>query len=175
MDNQQGKNLDGAWLGGFLDGEGSFIMLRHARGTKGYPYSQQWKPAIKVAGTHEPTLGTVTGILTGLGLPFHVYRRQPKKPTWSPSWYVEVVGLKRCLRWCDSLLIYLRTKREDAELMREYCETRLAQKPTWNIPQDRKGAKPQQTDRQLEIISRLRGRHGGVHLKYPSETTRPTA
>lgn len=175
MDNQQGKSLDVAWLAGFLDGEGSFMMLHHTRGKQGYPYSKQWKPAIKVASTDEPTLQEVADILDSLGLPYHVSRRRPKNPQWSSSWMIEVFGLKRCLRWCNALLSSLRTKREEASLMKEYCELRLAQKPSWNIPQGRKGAKPQQTDRQLEIISRLRGRHGGVHLKNPSETTRPTA
>jgi hypothetical protein len=172
MGNQQAKTEDIAWLAGFIDGEGSLMMLRHSRGMRGYPYSQQWRPAIKVGGTHIPTLNEVTGVLDAMGLPYHVSWRTPQSSRWAKSWMVEITGLKRCLRWATALKGYLRTKREDCDLMLEYCHTRLAQRPSWNLKASAQGAKPQLTDRQLEIVSRLRGRRGGIHVRYASETTR---
>lgn len=111
--------VDLAWLAGFMDGEGTFILMKVSGR---YP-----QPTIAVNNTHYGTLPEMTALLDRLNLPYYVGHKNP--PTthkgWSPQWTVQAIGLKRCDRWCRALLPYLKTKREACELMLEYINRRL--------------------------------------------------
>jgi hypothetical protein len=125
MGNQQGNELDLAWLAGFIDGEGS-IMFRVQRGARlkgmGLTY---YYPAIRICNTGEPTLRVVTDILDANGLPYHVsHRNEPVKENWHKAWDVEVKGLKRCAHWLSVIIPYLRTKQYKAILMLEFIRSR---------------------------------------------------
>ena len=125
MDNQQGNDLDLAWLAGFIDGEGS-IMFRVMRGRRlkgmGLTY---YYPAIRLCNTDQPTLKVVTDILDRYNLPYHVSHRSGElKPGWHAAWDVEVKGLKRCEHWLQVITPYLRTKQDKAYLMQEFINSR---------------------------------------------------
>lgn len=171
MDNQQ-ENAEALshWLGGFLDGEGSFYTKR---GRSGYTQVNgerhqyvHYQPGITVVNTHIPTLRIVEAALDHLGLPYHVEWRKPQRANQQISWGITIRGWKRCLHAAQALLPYLRTKREQCENMLELCHNRL-QTPL----QGPKGLVPY-TSRQMELIMSLRGRSSASRRSDSSETER---
>lgn len=156
------KEINLAWLSGFIDGEGSFCTIYKTKpyvkldGTKHNYYD----PSIKVAGTDVPGLEKVTKVLDSLELPYHVSWRIPRKAVYKKSWMVEVKGWKRCNRWCQTLLEYLVVKKADCENMLELCLSRLAKQT--------KGCNgsPTYTDREYELIQSLRGRNSGYNRLF---------
>ena len=167
MGNQQGKfgETDLAWLAGFIDGEGSFGFqgqkgVRPGGNTRPYkrPY---WIPRITVGNTDQPTLAYVLEVLSAYELPHFVWERthrginlngHPK----ADFWYVRAEGLKRCARWLPLLLPYLRTKHDQAKVMLEFCEFRLAM-PGHDKPY---------TARELEILDMFRNRRSEAFTDY---------
>jgi hypothetical protein len=116
--------LDLAWLGGFIDGEGSFHFRRQAgryTGTFNYYY-----PAIRLVNTDMPTLPVVQGILDRHGLEYMVDWRFPTNGN-KPSWDLEARrGAKPMTRWLVALIPYLRTKRSQAEDILRFLQLRAA-------------------------------------------------
>lgn len=146
----QGKT-DGellSWLAGFLDGEGSFVIVRESGG--------RLQPRIQVANTHIATLSRVQEMLTRLGLPHYVGWKQGGRRAdgydRKRQWVIMATGLKRTARWCQALLEYLVTKREQAELMLEFCNSRLSH-GNWQAPKDRRKAL---LPREAEVLERIR-------------------
>ena len=127
MGNQQGKTSEGDlhWLAGFIDGEGS-IHFKRMGGTRLRKMNLDYYGTnIRICNTHEETLETVIAILKANGLAFHVSHRHAY-PNCKPAWDITVSGLKRCKRWLEVLSPYLRTKKEQAEWMLEFIESRLS-------------------------------------------------
>jgi hypothetical protein len=165
MGNQQGKteDVDLAWLAGFLDGEGS-LMVKYCAGSRMQQYRRQGQPyiapSICVVNTDQPTLDVVRQILANNGLPHHISQRtggvgKNGRP-YQDSWDIRVVGFKRCKRWLETLIPYLRTKRGQAEALLELCNSRLSGYE--------KGAG--YTARELAIVEELRTRPGSLHRPY---------
>ncbi len=120
---------DLAWLAGFLDGEGSFMVI-HLAGKRLKALGGKYiAPRITLVNTDEPTLKEVQRILVDLGLPHHVSRRiggvNKNGHKWADSWDIRVQGLSRCKRWCEILIPYLRTKKSQAQAMLALIESRL--------------------------------------------------
>lgn len=159
MGNQQGKDIeqDAAWLGGFIDGEGSFMVTVTTHRGK---WGRYLTPAFKLANTDIPTLNVVQAILDALEVAYHVEWRTPTVPRRRRSWMIVVKGMKRTLKFAQALLPYLRTKRSQCEDMIEFCHSRLAQSPSGG-----KGDWPKYTPRQLMLAGRLRG-HAGKHTQF---------
>jgi len=156
MGNQQrNSSKDIGWLGGFIDGEGSLMMLKGQRRytRKDGVESKYVDPAIKISGTEIKGLNHLTDILDKAELPYHITWREPQKAAYKKSWMVEVKGVKRCFRWCQVLLDCLVIKKHEAELMFEYCNLRL-----------NNNHKAPYTERELGIIQALRGRRLGTRL-----------
>ena len=131
MDNQQAKVSDNeiGWLAGFLDGEGSFMLMqrpdrRVKTPHKVYDRRKLWAPRICVANTHIPTLNHVTNLLDRLGLPYHISWRQFTTREYKTAWDLRVQGLKRCYRWLIQIAPYLVTKKRQAELMLDWINSR---------------------------------------------------
>jgi len=159
--SQRNSSKDLGWLGGFVDGEGSIMMLQKSqynlRSKRGEKYSF-FDPAIKISGTEVTGLNHLTEILDSLGLPHHVSWRIPQNATHKKSWMVEAKGVKRCLRWCQVLLDCLVIKKKEAENMLEFCHSRMEMQTkyfTKSAPY---------TDRQYVLIQSLRGRRKGTRL-----------
>ena len=140
MGNQQRKteDTDLAWLAGFLDGEGSFVIIQLAgkRLTELLEKNQRpyIAPRIVLVNTDEPTLGTVMAILDAHELPYHVSRRvggiNVRGNKNADSWDLRVQGMKRCKRWLDVLTPYLHTKKSQAQAMLDLIDSRLTD-ATW--------------------------------------------
>lgn len=127
MDNQQRKiEVDTSWLAGFIDGEGCFMMRKQAGAYMKRINFVHYRPCIRICNTHMPTLDRVTEILKVHELPVHVSHRKYTNPKYLPAWDVEVAGIKRAAKWLPLLIPFLYTKKEQAELMLEFCESRLS-------------------------------------------------
>lgn len=147
MDNQQGKNVELAWLAGFIDGEGS-IMFRKLQGKRLRSFGQHYyNPSVRVCNTDEPTLKVVTDILDAQGLPYHISHRRAhlENPKWKQAWDLEVCGMKRCKRWLEVFAPYLRTKQWKAYLMLEWINSRQSHVYGADL-----------TPREMEILNQLR-------------------
>lgn len=133
MDNQQRKTeMDLAWLGGFLDGEGCFHMRKSVGARLRAMGLVYYRPTIRVCNTHQPTLGTVRQIFEANNWPFYVSHRNPANlnPKHNVAWDLEVSGIKRVAGILPALIPYLHTKRERAEDLLEFCESRLSKAPS---------------------------------------------
>jgi hypothetical protein len=131
MANQQSNSdPDLAWLAGFLDGEGSF-MVNILAGNRLHQLGRQYiSPRITLVNTDMPTLEVVRGILVANGLPHHI-RVKPGRVSerghqCKDAWEIRAAGLRRCKQWLDVLIPYLHTKRPQAEAMLQLVESRLA-------------------------------------------------
>jgi len=108
MDNQQSKTYRQFWFVGFMDGEGSFLLMKQST-------CKKYAPAIKVAGTDFLTLEDIKGILKENGVPFYVEVRKPKVDKHKPSWMVVVKGHKRCKAFFEAFPpVYFKTKNYEA-------------------------------------------------------------
>lgn len=131
MDNQQGKNDGLAWLAGFVDGEGSFMVIqctgKRMERFKGRGYAQT---RITLVNTHFPTLEAIKEICAENELPYYISTRiggvSSSGAKYADSWDVRVQGFRRCKKWCEALLPHLRTKKSRAEAMLQLVDTRLA-------------------------------------------------
>jgi hypothetical protein len=155
--NQQGNfgETDLAWLAGFIDGEGSFgFQASKGPSGGGRPFKRPyWQPRITLGNTDYPTLGYVIEICRAFNLPHFVWDRRNRGINLNGHqkadfWHVRAEGMKRCIRWLKVLLPYLRTKRDQAKVMHEFCEFRLA------MP----GHEKPYTARELEILDMFRNR-----------------
>ncbi|MEU0078617.1 hypothetical protein ABZY58_12025 [Micromonospora tulbaghiae] len=107
-----------AYLAGLTDGDGSIYVTRTNRLRTVYP-------AVSWAMTHKPTIEWVGSIL-GLGAVVHNNHTNLRtgETTWGRSsfkvqWRVSVAGTRAVLL-CRRMLPYLRTKREQAELVLQF-------------------------------------------------------
>jgi len=167
--NQQGNfgDTDLAWLAGFIDGEGSFGFQQIASprirpGQRDRSHKRPYfNPRITVGNTDWPTLEYVQGICRAYELPHHVSERHNRglrlngieKP---PFWQIRSEGVRRCQRWLFFLTPYLRTKRDQAQVMLEFCESRLAME----------GHQKPYTERELAILSIFRARRSEALTDY---------
>ena len=131
MDNQQAKieEKELAWLGGFLDGEGSFCMIRGNRSRRkadGSPVGG-FVPRVTVCNTDYSIRQIIVDIADTCGLPYYLYDNS-KSPTRlsknKPSWHFAAQGMKRLIPWLTLLIPYLKAKRPQAELLLEYALSR---------------------------------------------------
>lgn len=127
MDNQQATEGDLHWLGGILDGEGSF-MIGAARDQR---QRVHLRPEIHIGNTSVVMVDEITRIVTAHGLPIwvgktpagtgrgqHVLNRD--------CYRVYARGPKRVRRWLTVLLPYVRAKRHEADLLARFVDSRLA-------------------------------------------------
>ena len=108
-----------------------------------------------------PTLEYVQEIATAFRLPHHVSMRGNRglrlngiaKP---PFWQVRAEGMRRCRPWLIHLLPFLFTKRDQAQVMLEFCDSRLGTE----------GHVKPYTPRELEILSIFRARRSEALTDY---------
>ena len=124
MDNQLALNqsqLDLAWLGGILDGEGSFHMnWKHDKARR--------KPKIcceiRMGNTNAEILAEYIRILNNFEIPFYQYTQQPR-PHNKIATIIVVNRLGSLLKFSKLILNYLRGKRGHCFLLMNFVESRL--------------------------------------------------
>jgi len=145
-----------SYIGGFIDGEGCFSLgsspARYEYRGKMYgPYAVHF-PTLTIYNTNREVLEFIQGCLDG----GHLSSRN-KGGNRKDEVALRFGAQREVLRICRILLPHLRVKRQLAELMIEWCESRLS-RPRKKIIQDIKGrivafarSKPY-TARELEIV-----------------------
>ncbi len=125
MGNQQPKttDIDTGWLAGMFDGEGSFGLYANNWIATKYGKQNSYTPRISVCNTSVVALERVVRILEENEIAFHVlWQRQNRR---RPLWRVNIVGIKRGLRFLTLFLPYLTIKQEVASCVFAFCRSRL--------------------------------------------------
>lgn len=112
MGNQQERLW--SWLGGFVDGEGCFGIYRKREKGKMFHY-----PILDIVNTNPLDIdraAQVISTVTGL----HIESRV-KGGNELPKWSLRVLGFNRMRKLLPVLIPYLVGKREEAELVLQFC------------------------------------------------------
>jgi hypothetical protein len=112
-----------AWLGGILDGEGTLTIIEKRRKNK---VGSIYQPAITLVNTDKKIIERCIEILKENEIPHwvHFYDKTKK---WKRRWRIEVGGLKRVAKSIPILSEFLVGKREQADILKEFCDLRLQQ------------------------------------------------
>lgn len=157
IDNQQERLL--WWLGGIIDGEGCITinhhMMYHRHKTK-TKQSLLFAPAIIIVNTNRILIDKCQEILRNAGIAFYV-TYSPGKEKVKEKWSISIIGIKRCVRALNIISHYLIGKREEANLVKEFCETRLA------VNGKTSSLERMYSDRDFEIIMRV----AKIHNRNP--------
>jgi hypothetical protein len=164
MGNQQAKVSDICWLAGFYDGEGSFTFRRNTVKPRTTSYVFYY-PSVRLVNTHKPTLEIVLGILDQIPVGHNVSWRYQDNKGWSPSWDIEIRGMKRLETFLPVISPYLKTKSENCKAIEAWIQLRK-QHPISN--QHIKF--PPYTQQELDIIQEVYKRNG--HHSLASQTKR---
>jgi len=114
------------WLGGIIDGEGCITINHHRlhRGT--LKETLLFSPAIIISNTNKILLDKCQEILRNNNLAFYVrYDPEKRNKKWKERGQIVIVGIKRCVRALNILSQYLIAKKEEADLVKKFCEERL--------------------------------------------------
>jgi len=147
MDNQQGKTteLELAWLAGFIDGEG---CLDFQKGYQKALKRDTYQPRVRINNTDIPTLNKVDDLLRRMMAGHYIYWRHPENKKWKSSWDVEIVGFKKVQRFLIQINPYLYTKKEKAEMLLDFTNSRLSN-------EDGSGKAPY-SEKEVKLLARLR-------------------
>lgn len=160
LDNQQERLL--GWLGGLIDGEGSFIMSTLAIKDVRYKKSGfHIRPAINVCNSHKETIIRANLLVKkyfGIEMDYYCEPRGIHRP----SHILKVSDLNRVFKLAKSLIPYLYTKKQQAILMLEYVESR--------IPKIENRRNSIYTEREFELAQSIRS----LNRLESSETLRQT-
>lgn len=161
--NQQERLL--CWLGGIIDGEGC-ITINHQRLHRQTPKETLlFSPIIAISNTSKPLIDMCCQILSDSYIPFHIqyqpssmvekYKSSNGRPR-KDRWYIQIVGLKRVSRALNVLAPYIKNKRAETNLVKEFCDGRL------HLTKNFHGTPPY-TIRDFEIIEEV----AKIHNRNP--------
>jgi len=162
IDNQQESSdliKDLSWLGGILDGEGTLTLRFHNRKNK----TPIVTPVVSVVNTDEKIINEIMRIYKENNIAYWVSARKATK-NWKKTWSLQTVGLKRCSRFVNLIEEYLIGKRENAEIIKRFCNKRLDDTTG-------KHRRPYYDKEDYEMLVRIKSLHGHKGLKS-SETIR---
>lgn len=112
MDNQQERLW--SWLGGFIDGEGCFGIYRKNEKSGVYLY-----PIVDIVNTNPRDIERVAEIVkqfTGCHIDL-----KGQTVTHKAKWSLRVIGFNRCKAFLPHIIPFLVGKKEEAELLLEFC------------------------------------------------------
>jgi hypothetical protein len=160
-DNQQESStqdlIDLGWLGGIFDGEGTITIT--IRGRKNQ--TDLLTPRITVANTDKIIIDKITQIYKKYNIPYWISYYK-SKGNWKESWRVEITGIKRSLKILPILKKYLVAKKDLADDVLSWCESR----------KNDFGKRTFYSDKDLEIVKKIKARHGHKLVLKSSETIR---
>jgi len=138
------RDMDAAWLAGFLDGEGSITLYRsiwkwkpdgpNTRRLQNHEReAERYRALIAVSHTDVPTCDHVSELLTLIGAK-HYYLRDPKRPDATrlgkrPQRHISVMSFVSARRVLDVVMPYLVTKRAQAEALYRFIEIAQSRDP----------------------------------------------
>ncbi|MBI5573489.1 MAG: hypothetical protein HY919_02915 [Elusimicrobia bacterium] len=123
-ENQQESRL--WWLGGIIDGEGCITITHHRLHKGKLQETLLFSPQIIIVNTNKKIINYCEEILRENNLSFYIsYISAKKELNYKEKWSVKIVGIKRCVRALNLISKYLIGKKEEAELVKIFCEERL--------------------------------------------------
>jgi hypothetical protein len=125
MDNQQERLL--WWFGGIIDGEGCITINHHRLHKNSQRETLLFSPIIAIVNTNKIIIDTCQEVLRQNNIAHFVgYKESPKgKHHWKPKWEIRIIGLKRVSKALSILSPYIIGKREEARLVKRFCDIRL--------------------------------------------------
>lgn len=161
LGNQAGKITDICWLAGIIDGDGCIGVHKQKSGKK-----TTYVPSFGLSTTCQKTYLFLDNLFNQLEIGHHWIYRTVQNKNWRDRWCLQVRGMKRVDKLLGMVYPYLVTKREEAELIKNFIQLRILR--------GKKGAYSQE---EIEIIERTkeikRERNGNLSVKSP-ETIRQT-
>jgi len=110
------------YFAGLLDGEGTINI--HYRASSGTSLGR-YTPQILFNNTDKIIIKCYCSTLVNNNIPYHISFRQAGTTSNRRRWDVMVSGVKRCERLSSLLVNHLETKREQCNLLLQYCKHRL--------------------------------------------------
>jgi len=170
MDNQQVilQEIDLAYLGAFIDGEGCVGVYARDRSSenKNGNVAYSIKPVVTVTNTEKDLIEEIRKIYDTLGIAYYVSHRAGKGRN-SESWTLTVGGIKRVQKLLPVLIKYCRgKKRLNAIDLQTYIDSRLSD---W--------ASAPFTKSQLELVDNIYQRNNGkrrLNLRDYTRSSRST-
>ena len=143
------------WLAGMTDADGNMGIYKQPSKTSYIMYV----PRYSIVTTCKVTIDVLQKLFEDLELGHYIYfKKHDSKTRWADQWNIDVRGYKRVKKSLEMILPYLVTKKNEARLILEYIESRLAI-----------GRKPY-IKRELEIIQLLKDCKANRNFVISSET-----
>jgi hypothetical protein len=160
-DNQQESSLLKerrlGWFGGIIDGEGTItIRVKERKGQ-----STILTPVISMVNTDKLIIDMFVDILKEYEIPHWITYYDPTDK-WRGCWAVQISGLKRCKKALPVFKDYLVAKKELAEIVLDWCNSRIS----------RLGKREYYSEKDLEIVRLVKSKHGHKLVMKSSETIR---
>lgn len=122
MGNQQLTDVELAWLGGILDGEGHLDLNRRKQLPRSDGGTWNWnRPRINIASTDIRLIARVSEIYAKIGNKFWYSLLHRQKAEWKDCLAIITIGIRNVSKVLLQILPYLTTKRDQAELLLRYC------------------------------------------------------
>jgi len=110
------------YIAGLIDGDGCFSL--HFRSSK-TSKNGRYTPQLMLINTNKEIIKRYCSVLKNNGIGFHVNFRLAGTTTNRRRWDIVVSGVKRCEKACQLIEPYLETKKEQCQLLNQYCKHRL--------------------------------------------------
>lgn len=175
MDNQQVTQVELAWLAGFIDGDGCLAIYKQ-NDRKTRRIDNTFYVSLSITNCEEELILKSRDIIRKLGVNTYI-RSSNRKGVKRDVYELKTKRMVSLSRVLPSLIPYLTgSKKKRAELVVEFCESRINQKPE-DMPKIENGGRINSgthkplTFRQWEIIEEC----GKLSARGTSETTRMAA
>lgn len=160
IDNQQERLL--WWLGGIIDGEGCITINHHRLHKNSQKETLLFSPNIIIVNTNKIIIDTCEMILRENDIPFYIsYVPSQVEKNYKEKWAIKISGIKRCVRALNILQPYIIGKKEEAILVKKFCENRLTKNVDSNSRTGRNragkkwGGSAQYNDDDFDIIEKV--------------------
>jgi hypothetical protein len=111
------KETDKAWFAGIIDGEGCISLFKR---------STYYVPAVKIANTNEKLINKCKEILNEAGIEYYIrYSDRGERKNAKPAWEIALESRPRVVATLELILPYLVSKKEQAELVLEWCSEKI--------------------------------------------------
>lgn len=117
------------YVAGLIDGDGCFNM--HFRASKRSKFGR-YAPQVMLINTNKEIIRRFCSTLKNSNIGFNVSFRTAGKTTNRRRWDIIISGIKRCEKICEKLYPHLETKKEQCNLLLQYCKHRLLTPKTIN-------------------------------------------
>lgn len=117
------------YLAGLIDGDGTFNI--HHRAAK-HSKNKRYTPQILFNNTNKEIVKRYCSVLTNNHLTYHIDFATRGKTTNRRRWDVVISGVKRSKKVCSLIKEHLETKKDQCDLLLQYCRHRESNPKSYN-------------------------------------------